>query len=333
MYKNGVSHSVAKNDLEGISTIVRWITYLPEVSARFTDEIHNEFAIETDDGSRNVETRPTKSSYDPRLILDTPEGTGLFDRNSFDEIMSGWAKTIIAARARIRGLPVGVVSVETRTMECEIPADPADQQSQARNVFQAGQVFFCNILIKNLQVWYSDSAFKTAEAINDFNRERLPLIVLANIRGFSGGQKEMFEMVLKFGACIVDALQSYTQPVIVYIPPYGELRGGAWAVLDTKINPTCITMLADSDSRGGVLEATGITEIKFRDRDLHVCFLFNYFNVFLQILMGKSDKKLIELEKLSNDKNIDNDTRDKIVLDIAKRREYLKPIFKTAAVR
>lgn len=83
----------------------------------------------------------------------------------------------------------------------------------------------------------------------------------------------MFEMVLKFGACIVDALQSYTQPVIVYIPPYGELRGGAWAVLDTKINPTCITMLADSDCRGGVLEATGITEIKFRDRDLHVCLI------------------------------------------------------------
>lgn len=44
----------------------------------------------------------------------------------------------------------------------------------------------------------------------------------------------MFDMVLKFGANIVDALQSYTQPIIVYIPPNGELRGGAWAVLDVR---------------------------------------------------------------------------------------------------
>ena len=36
----------------------------------------------------------------------------------------------------------------------------------------------------------------------------------------------MYEMVLKFGALIVDALQAYTQPVITYIPPFGELRGG-----------------------------------------------------------------------------------------------------------
>ena len=32
-----------------------------------------------------------------------------------------------------------------------------------------------------------DSAFKTAQAIKDFNREGLPLIVFANWRGFSGG--------------------------------------------------------------------------------------------------------------------------------------------------
>lgn len=39
------------------------------------------------------------------------------------------------------------------------------------------------------QVWFPDSAFKTAEAIKDFNREGLPLIVFANWRGFSGGMK------------------------------------------------------------------------------------------------------------------------------------------------
>lgn len=39
------------------------------------------------------------------------------------------------------------------------------------------------------QVWFPDSAFKTAQAIKDLNREGLPLIVFANWRGFSGGMK------------------------------------------------------------------------------------------------------------------------------------------------
>lgn len=62
---------------------------------------------------------------------------------------------------------------------------------------------------------------------------------------------DMFEMVLKFGAQIVDALRQYRMPVIIYIPCQGELRGGAWVVLDSKINPGFISMVADKESRGG----------------------------------------------------------------------------------
>jgi len=43
--------------------------------------------------------------------------------------------------------------------------------------------------------------------------------------------KDMYDQVVKFGAYIVDALATYNQPIMVYIPPFGELRGGAWAVL------------------------------------------------------------------------------------------------------
>ena len=68
-------------------------------------------------------------------------------------------------------------------------------------------------------MWFPDSAFKTAQAIYDFNREELPLVVLANWRGFSGGMKDMFDQVVKFGAYIVDALNDYNQPILVYLPP------------------------------------------------------------------------------------------------------------------
>jgi len=60
---------------------------------------------------------------------------------------------------------------------------------------------------------------------------------------------DMFDMIVKFGSYIVDGLREYQQPILIYIPPYGELRGGAWVVLDPKINPEFMEMYADRESR------------------------------------------------------------------------------------
>ena len=47
--------------------------------------------------------------------------------------------------------------------------------------------------VRNLgQVFFPDSAYKTAQAISDFNFEGLPLIIFANWRGFAGGLRDMF---------------------------------------------------------------------------------------------------------------------------------------------
>lgn len=78
----------------------------------------------------------------------------------------------------------------------------------------------------------------------------------------------MFDEVLKFGSMIVDALVAYKQPLFVYIPPFSELRGGAWVVVDSTINADCMEFYAAEDARGGVLEATGAVAIKFREKDL-----------------------------------------------------------------
>lgn len=55
---------------------------------------------------------------------------------------------------------------------------------------------------------------------------------------------DMYEEVLKYGALIVDALRVYKQPVFIYLPPHGELRGGAWVVVDPTINPSQMEMYA-----------------------------------------------------------------------------------------
>ncbi|XP_022661132.1 acetyl-CoA carboxylase-like isoform X3 [Varroa destructor] len=259
MHENGVSHVTVHDDLEGCYTMLKWLSYMPRIKGGDLPILES-----MDPFERDVVFTPTKAPYDPRWLLAGRESPnlpgfwedGFFDRGSFSEIMANWAKTVVAGRARLGGIPVGVVAVETRTVELAYPADPANLDSEAKIISQAGQV------------WFPDSAYKTAQAINDFNREGLPLFVFANWRGFSGGMKDMYDQVLKFGAYIVDALRCYKQPVIVYIPPYGELRGGAWAVVDASINPAQMEMYADPDSRGGVLEPEGTVEIRFRRKDL-----------------------------------------------------------------
>jgi len=58
--------------------------------------------------------------------------SGFFDRGSWDEIMSPWAQTVVCGRARLGGIPVGVIAVETRTVELNLPADPANLDSEAK---------------------------------------------------------------------------------------------------------------------------------------------------------------------------------------------------------
>lgn len=78
----------------------------------------------------------------------------------------------------------------------------------------------------------------------------------------------MYEQIVKFGAYIVDGLREYKQPVLVYLPPNAELRGGAWVVLDSLINPQYMESYADPESRGGVLEPEGTVEVKYKEKDL-----------------------------------------------------------------
>jgi acetyl-CoA carboxylase / biotin carboxylase 1 len=259
MYTNGVSHLKVTSDLEGVLASLRWLSYVPE---RRTTTYGPEFLrriVAADPVDRPIRFAPTKAPHDPRLMftgcVDETTGDwldGFFDRNSFFEVLGGWARSVVTGRARLGGIPVGVIGVETRTTECIVPADPAVPESKEQLNVRAGQV------------WYPDSAYKTSQAIQDMVAEDVPLFIFANWRGFSGGMQDMYNEVLKFGSYIVDRLREYRQPIFVYIPPFGELRGGAWVVVDTSINPQYMEMYADCQTRGGVLEPAGTVDVKFR---------------------------------------------------------------------
>ncbi len=343
MYNNGVTHDVVKDDFDGCLLILRWLSYMPETMLHrppilpgFHDPIN-----------RPIDFMPTSTPYDPRHMIQGRQLTslqqtngnsetglsttptfqsGFFDRDSFIEIMKGWAKTVVCGRARLGGIrkfsnkicsenfhtffnltAMGVIAVETRTVELEQPADPANFDSDARTIQQAGQV------------WFPDSAFKTAQAINDFKRENLPLMIFANWRGFSGGMKDMFDQIIKFGAYIVDALREYNQPVFIYIPPHGELRGGAWVVVDPTINLRYMEMYADRMSRGSVLEPEGTVEIKYRTKDLIRT-------------MHRLDPVCRELVTSIALCTTVNNMKEDLERQLAEREKYLLPIYQQAAV-
>jgi acetyl-CoA carboxylase/biotin carboxylase 1 len=258
MLPNGVAHQLAEDDQDGVEKILRWLSYVPKTASEQVA-----IAAAVDPVDRIVGYSPPNTPYDPRNLCtgaNSADGTfepGFFDVGSFTEYLAEWGKSVVVGRARLGGIPMGVIAVETRLVEQVVPADPANPLSRQAVLAQAGQV------------WYPDSAFKTAQAIADFNAaENLPLMIFANWRGFSGGTRDMFGEVLKFGAMIVDNLRTYKHPVFAYIPPNGELRGGAWVVIDPTINEEMMEMYVDNNARGGILEPPGICDVKFRKPDL-----------------------------------------------------------------
>ena len=95
MYNNGVSHITAKDDLHGVSEIMTWLSFAPE-KRNAPVPIH----LSTDGWDRDVEYTPSKGVYDVRWLLQGKQEDhhflhGFFDRGSFHETLSGWAKTVV----------------------------------------------------------------------------------------------------------------------------------------------------------------------------------------------------------------------------------------------
>ncbi|GMH62235.1 hypothetical protein TrLO_g1502 [Triparma laevis f. longispina] len=310
MSPNGVSHQLANDHLSAIAETLSWLSFVPDLRGNPApvSDIRGIDVVE-----RPIEFTPVAGvPYDPRDLLNGGyvEGkwlSGFFDRDSFNETMADWAKTVICGRARLGGMPVGVIATENRTVELVIPAEPADVKSSETLLAQAGGV------------WFPDSAHKTATAIRDFNGEDIPLMIFANWRGFSGGTRDMYNEILKFGSQIVDALVAYTKPVSVYLPPHGELRGGAWVVIDSTINASVMEFYSSETARGGVLEAAGAASIKFRKKDLIKS-------------MHRLDKVLISLDMRLSERLSDED-REKCLGEVAERENMLLPVYDQISVQ
>jgi acetyl-CoA carboxylase/biotin carboxylase 1 len=121
MFNNGVTHDIVKDDFDGCLLILRWLSYMPQTMLHLPPilpEIHDSI-------NRPIDFTPTSTPYDPRHMIQGRQLTslhqtnsnndigtsttptfqsGFFDRDSFIEIMKGWAKTVVCGRARLGGI-------------------------------------------------------------------------------------------------------------------------------------------------------------------------------------------------------------------------------------
>lgn len=116
MYKNGVSHLTAGSDLDGATHILRWLSYVPEHRGAPLPVISSR-----DSWDRDIDYVPPKGPYDPRWFIEGKRDevssewlSGFFDENSFQETLSGWAQTVVVGRARLGGIPIGIIAVESK---------------------------------------------------------------------------------------------------------------------------------------------------------------------------------------------------------------------------
>jgi acetyl-CoA carboxylase / biotin carboxylase 1 len=95
MYNNGVSHITAKDDLHGVCEIMNWLSFVPE-----RRDAPVPIYPSVDEWDRDIEYTPSKGVYDVRWLLEGKQEEdiflkGFFDRGSFRETLSGWAKTVV----------------------------------------------------------------------------------------------------------------------------------------------------------------------------------------------------------------------------------------------
>jgi len=176
---------------------------------------------------------------DNHILLDTSQ-----------EYMADYAKSVHTYRGTIGTKVYGLIEPCLTPIDEILRVDHEDLNSREIAIRKANHVL------------YPETSYKISQFINECNVESLPLVIIANWRGFSGGTKDMFGSVLKYGSMIVDSIAHYDHPITVYIPPGGQLRGGSWVVFDKKLNTKCIKMYCAPDASGSILEPNGLCAVK-----------------------------------------------------------------------
>ena len=126
------------------------------------------------------------------------------------------AETAVVWDARIGGIPVCLLGLESRTL----PRARVRARRRPAQLGPSGTLF-------------PQSSRKVARAINAASGNR-PLVVLANLSGFDGSPESMRHWQLEYGAEIGRAVTNFRGPIVFVV--VSRYHGGAFVVFSKRLN-------------------------------------------------------------------------------------------------
>jgi acetyl-CoA carboxylase carboxyltransferase component len=188
-YESGVGDNEVEDDRECITTVRRFLSYLPSSNAEPAP------AIECDDppdrlveGLEKIVPASPRAAYDVRRVIkaiaDRGDGGNSPTESSWFEVKPTWAKNIVIGLARFGGRPVGVV---------------ANQPMQKGGILD------------------SDAADKAARFIRMCDAFNVPLVYLVDVPGFLVGSAVEKQGIIRHGAKMLYATSEATVPKITVV--------------------------------------------------------------------------------------------------------------------
>jgi acetyl-CoA carboxylase carboxyltransferase component len=179
-YESGVGDNEVEDDAECITTVRRFLSYLPSNNTEqppFADTGDPRDRLVA--GIEKIVPVNQRSAYDVRKVI-----RAVFDADSWLEIKPTWAKNIVVGLARVGGHAAGVV---------------ANQPMQKGGALD------------------SDSADKAARFIRMCDAFNIPLVYLMDVPGFLVGSQVEKEGIIRHGAKMLYATAEATVPKVTVI--------------------------------------------------------------------------------------------------------------------
>lgn len=193
--KSGVAHFLAPSEEDGVLTIRRLLSYLPQNNLEDPPRVQTQDdPLRMEEGLDTIVPDSATKPYDMKEIMRM-----VVDNSDFLEVQEHWAQSIIVGFARLNGRAVGIVAQQP-----EVLAGVLDIDSSVKG---ARFVRFCDA----------------------FN---IPLITFEDVPGFMPGLAQEHGGIIRNGAKILFAYCEATVPKITVI--VRKAYGGAYDVMSSK---------------------------------------------------------------------------------------------------